>query len=302
MKITNDKSIGFYVGLLFITLTIVLCLGVFFQLLSLYGIQLIWGIDAGSYVSDYENGVLNYIDAHKFSALFSQLGMFLIPATILFVIFKLIRPTFNKPVKKDYLKLILFLVLLIGITQLLSSLTIFIGYDFLPDYIQNYLKTQQEFSANLQEKFIQLNWNSFIFNIFLLAFLPAISEELFFRGLVQKIFTGIFQNTTIGIISTSIIFGLLHFQIDNLLAIVSASILFGFIYEKSGNILLTIILHFCFNLFSLVNMQAIKMEYVSENQLENVGYYIIIPLSLIAGVFILKRKVFWKNELLLPID
>ena len=221
MKITNEKSIGFYVGLLFITLTIVLILGIAFQLLSLYGIQLIWEIDAGSYVSDYENGVLNYIDAHKFSALFSQLGMFLIPSIILFVIFKLVRPTFNKPVKKDYLKLILFLVLLIGITQLLSSLTIFIGYDFLPEYIQNYLKTQQEFSANLQEKFIQLNWNSFIFNIFLLAFLPAISEELFFRGLVQKIFIGIFQNTTTGIISSSIIFGLLHFQIDNLLAIVS---------------------------------------------------------------------------------
>ena len=76
MKITNDKSIGFYVGVLLITLALVFLLGIGFQLLSLYGIQLIWNIDAESYISDYENGVLNYINAHKLSALFSQLGMF----------------------------------------------------------------------------------------------------------------------------------------------------------------------------------------------------------------------------------
>ena len=203
--------------------------------------------------------------------------------------------------KTDYLKLILFLALLIGITQLLSSLSIFIGYDFFPENIKNYLETQQVFSAKLQEKFIQLNWASFGFNIFLLAILPAISEELFFRGLIQKTFIGIFQNTTTGIIATSVIFGLLHFQIDNLLAIISASILFGFIYEKR-NILLTILLHFCFNLFSLLNMQTVKMGYISESQLENIGYYIIIPLSIFIGIFILKKKIFWKNKLLFPID
>jgi len=302
MKIADDKSIGSYIKLFFITLTIVFILGTTLQLLALYGIELIWGIDTESYIYDYQSGVLNYINAHKFSALFSQLGMFFIPSIILFIVFKNTKPTLNKPTKRDYLKLILFFIMLVGITQLITSLTIFVGYDFLPENIQNYLKTQQEFNADLQEKFIQLNWSDFILNILLLAIIPAISEELFFRGLIQKIFIGVFQNNSFGIIVTSIVFGLLHFQIDNLLAIIFASILFGFIYEKSGNILLTIVLHFCFNLFSLLNMQAIKMNYMSESQLENIGYYFIIPLSLVIGIIVFKKKIFWKEKLLLSID
>ena len=97
-----------------------------------------------------------------------------------------------------------------------------------------------------------------------------------------------------GIVITSLIFGLLHFQIDNLIAIIFASIIFGFIYEKSENILLTIILHFCFNLFALINMQAIKLEIIEENEIYNFGNYFLIPFSVVMLIYVYKKKIFWR--------
>ena len=82
--------------------------------------------------------------------------------------------------------------ILIGITQLLSYISVFIGYDYFSESVQNYLKTQQEFNTNLQDKFIDPNFTSFIFNVILLALIPAIGEELFFRAVIQKIFINLY--------------------------------------------------------------------------------------------------------------
>ena len=117
--------------------------------------------------------------------------------------------------------------------------------------LKNFLKNQQDFNTKIQEGFIPKVFRSFLFNIILLAIIPAIGEELFFRGILQKICIGIFKNNIAGIGITSLIFGMLHFQIENLLSIIFASILLGYIYNYSKNIFLTILLHFGFNFFSL---------------------------------------------------
>ena len=111
-----------------------------------------------------------------------------------------------------------------------------------------------------------------------------------------------FKNNITGIIVTSLVFGMLHFQIENLLSIIFASILLGLIYDYSKNILLTIILHFGFNLFSLISMQGLKMELISENNLEYFSNYIMIPIGLGMLTYLIIKKVFWKKESLLFID
>jgi membrane protease YdiL (CAAX protease family) len=95
---------------------------------------------------------------------------------------------------------------------------------------------------------------------------------------------------------------MLHFQIENLLSIVFASILLGLIYDYSKNIFLTILLHFGFNFFSLVSMQGLKMELISERNLEIFSNYIIIPVSIGILTYLIVKKIFWKKDLFLSID
>jgi membrane protease YdiL (CAAX protease family) len=136
----------------------------------------------------------------------------------------------------------------------------------------------------------------------LLSILPALGEELFFRGILQKICIGIFKNNFAGIGVTSFVFGMLHFQIENLLSIIFASILLGLIYDYSKNILLTILLHFGFNFFSLISMQGLKTKLISENNLEFFSNYVIVPLGLGMLTYLIIKKIFWKKDLFLSVD
>ena len=149
--------------------------------------------DAQEVFYDLENKIFNLIYVHKILALFDQVGTFLIPSIVIFFLFKSLKPTYNRIEKIDYLKLFYSFIVLIGITQLLAYISISIGYDFLPESIKSYLKSQQDFNTTLQEKFIGESLLSFTYNILLLTIIPAIGEELFFRGLIQKIFIGIFK-------------------------------------------------------------------------------------------------------------
>ena len=302
MKNSFTENKRSFLSFFLITIAIVLALKLMFNLLALGFINKIWDLETQEIYDDLLKGTFNFVYAHKILALFDQVGTFLLPSIFISLIFKFIQPSYSNPSKQDYLKLSYLFIILIGVTQLLVLISVTIGYDFFSESIQSYLRTQQEFNLKLQERFIENNFRSFSFNILLLAIIPAIGEELFFRGIIQKIFIGIFRNSLTGIIITSIIFGLLHFQIDNLLAITFASIIFGIIYERSKNILLTIILHFSFNLFSLITMQLIKLDLLSEDKVDFIGNYLLIPVSLVVAIMVMKRKKFWKKQSLLSVD
>ncbi len=302
MKNSFTEKTRSFLSFLLITIAIVLAVKILFSLLALGFIKKVWDLETQVIYNDLQKGTFNFVYAHKILALFDQIGTFLIPSILIFLIFKFIKPKYHYPKKNDYLKLLYSFIVLIGLTQILVFISLQIGYDFFSESIQSFLKTQQEFNVNLQEKFIENNFRSFTFNILLLAIIPAIGEELFFRGLVQKIFIGIFKNSLAGIIITSLIFGLLHFQINNLLAIIFASVVFGLIYEKSENIVLTIILHFCFNLFALITMQIIKLDLLSEDKIDLIINFLIIPSSLIIGIIMIRNKIFWNEKSLVSVD
>jgi membrane protease YdiL (CAAX protease family) len=197
------------------------------------------------------------------------------------------------PKRDDWVKLIIYFFILLGLAQILLVISTYIGYDFLPLSTQDFLKNQQDFNTKIQEGFITDSFSGFLFNIILLAIIPAVGEELFFRGILQDICIGLFKNNSTGIIITSLIFGILHFQIDNLLSIIFASLLLGYIYNFSNNIFLTILLHFGFNSFSLICMQAIKWEFVTEPQLDLLGNYLFVPIGIILSTVVINRKIFW---------
>ena len=50
---------------------------------------------------------------------------------------------------------------------------------FYPISTQDFLKNQQDFNNKIQEGFITDSFSGFLFNIILLAIIPAVGEELF---------------------------------------------------------------------------------------------------------------------------
>lgn len=302
MKNIDLLPVRNYIGLFFLSITIVLIVKIVFNMLALGFIDAIWDLSSIQILNDLNSKEFKFIYAHKALAFFDQLGTFLVPSVIFLFLLKTFSLNYKTPNKSDLIKCLLYFVVLLGVAQLFLLISTYVGYDFLPIDIKNFLKEQQDFNTKIQEGFISKSFRSFLFNIVLLSILPAIGEELFFRGVLQKICIGIFKNNIAGIGVTSLVFGILHFQIENLLSIIFASILLGLIYDYSKNILLNILLHFGFNFFSLLSMQGLRMELISENNLEIFSNYIMIPLGLGMLTYLIIKKIFWKKDLFISVD
>jgi len=117
----------------------------------------------------------------------------------------------------------------------------------------------------------------FVVNFFMIAIFPAIFEELFFRGVLQKLLIqwrhskklGVVEDNQsaiqsgshhVGIIVAGLIFGAFHFQIDNFIPITLLGILLGYIYWWTKNLWFSVLAHLFFN-----GIQAITFFVYSTN-------------------------------------
>ncbi len=139
----------------------------------------------------------------------------------------------------------------------------------LPEFLrplEELMKQQEETAARLTERFICAdNFGILIINILLMAFLPAFSEELFFRGILMKFFMRIqdarSNNKDSNIISrrihlaiwiTAIIFSFIHFQFYGFVPRMLMGAFFGYLLVWSGSIWLPMIAHFTNNAMAVI--------------------------------------------------
>ncbi|MFK8043972.1 MAG: lysostaphin resistance A-like protein [Crocinitomicaceae bacterium] len=88
------------------------------------------------------------------------------------------------------------------------------------------------------------------------AVLPAIAEELVFRGILYKILKDLSSRKHLAMILSAFIFAIFHFQILSFLPIFVVGYLLAYLYDKTGNIATGMLLHFLFNAIQIVFWQA----------------------------------------------
>lgn len=82
-----------------------------------------------------------------------------------------------------------------------------------------------------------------VFTLLIVAVLPAIGEELFFRGVVQKELMAISKNHHVAIWITAVIFSLLHFQASGFPAKCLIGVVLGYAYYHTKSLFTPILLH-----------------------------------------------------------
>jgi uncharacterized protein len=102
------------------------------------------------------------------------------------------------------------------------------------------------------------NIPQFLIIFFLVAILPAIGEELLFRGVVQNEIRQIFRNPHAAIFLSAFLFSFVHFQFFGFFPRMLLGMLFGYLYYWSGNILIPVSVHCLNNGLTLINMNMLK--------------------------------------------
>ena len=89
-------------------------------------------------------------------------------------------------------------------------------------------------------------------SIVLVGLLAAVGEELFFRGILQRIMIQIFRSPWIGIVVTAAIFSAIHGQFLGFIPRMILGVILGFLYWYSGSLFPAMAGHFVFNTLQIL--------------------------------------------------
>ena len=96
------------------------------------------------------------------------------------------------------------------------------------------------------------SFGGLLVGLFVIAVLPAVGEELVFRGIIQRRCYTLVGNPHMAIWLAAFIFSAIHFQFFGFFPRLLLGALFGYIYYWSGNLWYAVFAHFVNNGFTLI--------------------------------------------------
>ncbi len=147
--------------------------------------------------------------------------------------------------------------------------------DFTLRYLPDSLSENLTNAANAQTDMIHGligngEWVMLPVSIITLGILPALCEEMFFRGTLQRILTRLWHRPILSIVITSVTFALLHADYLNWAGIFMCSIIMGVLYFYTSSLWIPIIFHTVWNTWN-ITMMYLEIHYptgdmISEGQ------------------------------------
>ena len=119
--------------------------------------------------------------------------------------------------------------------------------------IETWMKQSEASAAKITEAFLNVSGKrNLLYNIVLMALIPAIGEELLFRGLLLRQFNFWLKNMHWAIIVTAILFSALHMQFYGFIPRMLLGVLFGYLVWWSGSLWTSMLAHFINNLMAVI--------------------------------------------------
>lgn len=141
--------------------------------------------------------------------------------------------------------------------------------------------------------------SKYLISIALIAILPAVFEEIMFRGVLQNVLTKWFKGPWAAILVTAFIFSIIHMSFYGFFVRVALGIILGLVYYYSGSLWLAIILHFLYNGLQVTALYFLQMG--NNPEIKDVEANIPLwagAISLVVLIYALKRfkEISWKEQ------
>lgn len=264
-------------------------------ILSLLVIIAIHGTAGLSNVAGLHGEDSSYAGVLKISQVLTTVCLFIFPAVLL---------ARNQQIKFNqfysFKKPTAFLLLFVFVLMLCSApLTEWTGLTnqkmVLPDFlkpVQDWMRAKEDASMKIMLLFIKTsNVVDFVLNLLLIAVLPAISEELIFRGAIQRTFKRMFNNPHVAIWVTAFIFSAIHLQFFGFLPRMVLGALFGYIYFWTKNLWYAMFAHFINNAYATAMAWYFQAHNISLTEIDNTatfkwyGYIISLILTILLLIY-----------------
>ncbi len=275
MAISAFRDMKSFPQLIFSAFVILVCF-LAFMVLSLVIALPFFGMDAVMNISSLSNfNNPESIFILKYFQTVQAIGLFIVPPLILGYLFHGNTSEYlhlDKSFNSSTLLLVIVLMLFAGpFINLVGELN---NNMSLPEWmsgIEQWMKDSEENAALITEAFLDVNTiGGLAFNLFMIALLPAIGEELLFRGVIQKIFTNMTKNYHWGVWISAILFSAMHLQFYGFVPRVMLGAAFGYLLVWSGSMWLPMVGHFLNNALAVIAMYLINNGTISPD-FEEIG-------------------------------
>lgn len=161
----------------------------------------------------------------------------------------------------DWKSLFMTVVIYIAMTPILNYIVEWNAEISLPESmkaIEEWMRNAEDAAQTITDRL--LNENNIILSILLVGILTGLSEEIFFRGGLQRILLSKPFNPHVAIWLTAFIFSVMHFQFFGFVPRLIIGAFFGYLAYWSGSLWTAIIAH-ALNNSTVIVATAIKSQY-----------------------------------------
>lgn len=251
--------------------------------LPLFGLNSIVSIHDLSNLTNPET-----VEVLKYFQVVQSIGLFVVPPMIIGWLFQGNFTEYlllNKKISWTTALLVVFLIFFaspfINYVGALNSKMTFPGW---LSGVEEWMRSAEDKAEQLTDAFLNVKtFPAFMFNMFMIAFLPAIGEEFLFRGVLQKILTNWTKNVHWGIWITAVLFSAFHFQFFGFLPRLLLGVIFGYLLIWSGSLWFPIIAHFVNNAAAVTVTWMVSRNMIGHS-VEDIGatsgslYFAVISL------------------------
>lgn len=156
--------------------------------------------------------------------------------------------------------------------------------------VEQAFKNMEEMASSMVARMLaDKSISGILINLFIIAVLAAVIEEIFFRGCLQQIILKVIKNKHVAIWTTAIIFSIIHMQFYGFLPRVLLGALLGYLFVWTSNLWVPIIAHFVNNFTAVV----LQIAYYGTPQYERIENFDlnedmwILPLGILFSAIII---------------
>jgi len=278
---------------LLICFLIVIVVGLLlFSVLILAG-SMIFGVDAslpGTSSFGSGTGEAEFI---RYTLVAQDVSFFIVPGILIILKFNPGHKTDILNIKairlNDLILVIILAICAFPVTSLAGELN---SHMELPEQlsgIERWMRDKEDYASQLMDLLMTPETLiGLLINILIIAFIPAVGEELIFRGVFQKLMQNIFRSGHLSVWFTSFIFSAVHFQFYGFLPRFILGLMFGYLFLWTRNLYLPMMAHFMNNAVPTVWSYMKGWENINEKSSAGLAEHsAAVILSLIAGSIIL---------------
>jgi len=134
------------------------------------------------------------------------------------------------------------------------------------------------------------SWPEFLMALVIMAFFPALFEEIFFRGVMQNLLVRWWKMPLLAILATSLIFSLIHSSVYLFVSRAALGFALGLMYQTSKNIWVNVIAHFLNNAIALCQLfyMGHSKQKIDPGKLDPKVEWWVAVIALVALVFLFR--------------